>query len=332
MSRLDDLISLIRTVNEVYFITAPERVKAAYLLVDDIVELACKTFLQERTLERRNQCRSALVSANLLNPNASGHYKAFTRFCEDEIDVAELCQKLGQPNNQANVENCINQFPNLNHWSANHPELFIEFGDVINEVKQEFLADLSVLSLLDEAFIRHKTRNKFYHDHHQTGLTINDERCLKALCEMFDLMENFFPDFVDKIKQNYTVRCQIGVLRLKQTASLGQPEVNQPFLNALAQINEQIRKEDKKRKKDDVPNVPQLTIEHSLVHTVSDRFFKALQEEFIYQVDQLKLETLKIDNLKRRQRKHDIEKSHNESLMRILQGQLDQINTLLGTP
>lgn len=331
MSRLDDLISLIRTVNEVYFITAPERVKAAYLLVDDILELACKTFLQEKTLERREQCRAALMAANFINPNSNGHFKAFDRFCEDDIDIGELCNKLGQTN-QVSVASHINQFSNLNHWSVNSPEFFIDFGGVINEVKQEFLANLSVLSLLDEAFIRHKTRNKFYHDHHQAGLTINDERCLKALCEMLDLMEILFPDFVDKVKQNYTVRCQIGVLRLKQTASLGQSEVNQPFLNALAQINEQIRKEDKKRKKDDVPNVPQRAIEHSLVHTVSDRFFKALQEEFIYQIDQLKLENLNIDNRKRRQRKYEIEKSHNENLMRILQGQLDQINALLGTP
>lgn len=62
MSRLDDIIDLIQTTNEVYFITAPGRVRTAYILVDDIVELTLKTFLQEKTLERRRNCQSRLKS------------------------------------------------------------------------------------------------------------------------------------------------------------------------------------------------------------------------------------------------------------------------------
>lgn len=320
MSRLDDLISLIRTVNEVYFITAPERVKAAYLLVDDILELACKTFLQEKTLERREQCRTTFVAAKLINPTSNGHHKAFTRFCEDEINIIELCQKLGQTN-QANVESHINQFPNFNHWSANHPENFIEFGDVINEVKQEFTANTSVLVLLDEAFDRHKTRNKFYHDHQQAGLTINDERCLKALCEMFDLMDKFFPAFGDEVKNNPTVRCQIGVLRLKKTASTGQMELSQPYSNALEQI-----------KKGHHFDMEHRSIEHSLVHTVSDRFFRAVGEQFKNKVAELQTRIDRIDTMSHPQRKHLDEKTDKQQFIQTLQGQLDQINTLLGTP
>ena len=55
MSRLDDIIELVQTTNEVYFITAPGKVRTAFLLVDDIVELAFKIFLQEKTLERREE-------------------------------------------------------------------------------------------------------------------------------------------------------------------------------------------------------------------------------------------------------------------------------------
>lgn len=321
MSRLDDLISLIRTVNEVYFITSPERVKAAYLLVDDILELACKTFLQEKTLERREQCRAALEAANFINPTSNGHHKAFTCFCEDDddIDMTELCRKLGQIN-QTNVENCINQFPRLDHWSANNPESFIEFGDIINEVKQEFTANSSVQTLLDEAFNRHKTRNKFYHDHHQAGLTINDERCLKALCEMFDLMEHLFPEFLDKVRLNHTVRCQIGVLRLKKTASVGQMELSQPYVNALDQI-----------KKGHQYDIQHRAVEHSLVHTVSARFFRALCEQFRNKVAELQTRIDKIDSMARPQQKHRAEKTDKQQLIQILQGQLDQINALLGT-
>jgi hypothetical protein len=51
-------------------------------------------------------------------------------------------------------------------------------------------------------------------------------------------MEHLFPDFIDKVKENHTVRCQIGVLRLKKTASVGQMELSQPYLNALDQIDQ----------------------------------------------------------------------------------------------
>ncbi len=68
-SRLDDLIDLVQTTNEVYFITAPGRVRTAFILADDIVELALKTFLQEKALEQREQCLNALQAAGWVTSN-----------------------------------------------------------------------------------------------------------------------------------------------------------------------------------------------------------------------------------------------------------------------
>jgi hypothetical protein len=68
------------------------------------------------------------------------------------------------------------------------------------------------------------------------------------------------------------------------------------------------------------------------VHTVSDRFFQALQEEFEYRINQLRLRIFEIDHMRRQQRRHQTEKRNKENLIQILQGQLDQINALLGTP
>lgn len=326
MSRLDDIIELIQTTNEVYFITAPGRVRTAYILVDDILELALKTFLQEKTLERREQCRATLVTANLVASQA--HHKALTRFFEEEIDFAELCQKLGQNSqpSQTNLQNQINNFPNLHHWSANDPEARKEFQDVVAETKQEFpLATGQTTSpmwtLLDEALNRHKTRNKFYHDHHQAGLTINDEKCLRALCDMFDLIEKLFPRFSDEIRRNHTVRCQIGVIRLKKTSSIGHRELSQPYDEALEQL-----------KKDHRYDLERRAIEHSLVHTVSDRFFRALQQQFTNTIAQHQARVDKISNMQRPNRNHETEKSDKLQLIQILQQQLDQINLLLGTP
>jgi hypothetical protein len=324
MSRLDDIIELIQTTNEVYFITAPGRVRTAYILVDDILELALKTCLQEKTFERRKKCREQLVTDGIIT--SQPHHKALTRYFEDEIDVPDLCSKLGRTSNPASVESPLNSHRDLNHWSANEPEARKEFQDVINEVKQEFplpagQTTSTVLTLLDEAVERHRTRNKFYHDHHQSGLTINDEKCVRALCDMFDLMEYVFPNFADEIKKNHTVRCQIGVLRLKQTASLGHRELSQLYDEALEQI-----------KCDHRYDLERRSVEHSLVHNVSDRFFRALQEQFKNTISQFQGRVDEITNMKRPQQKHHSEKSDKQQRIQILQRQLDQINALLGTP
>jgi hypothetical protein len=194
MSRLYDIIDLIQTTNEVYFITAPGRVRTAYILVDDIFELAFKTFLREKTIERREQCLSNLEAANIVHSEA--HKKFLRRFFEEDIDLAELCRKLGQTN-PANVETYLNSYRDLKHWSANNPSAFVEYRDVIDQVKQEFavhpgLPSPPIFSLLDEALSRHQVRNGFYHDHHQTAFTIDDDKCLRALCSLFGLMEYLF--------------------------------------------------------------------------------------------------------------------------------------------
>ena len=93
------------------------------------------------------------------------------------------------------------------------------FHDVIDEVKDSFpnlpSGDLNpITEMLDEALSRHRRRNKFYHDHQQVGVTINDDQCLDALCSMFDLIGILFPNFIDRIQdtRRSIIRCQIGVL------------------------------------------------------------------------------------------------------------------------
>jgi hypothetical protein len=337
MSRLDDIIDLIQTTNEVYFITAPGRVRTAYILVDDIVELTLKTFLQEKALEQRAACQTDLETAGLVT--TQNHKTSLKRYYEAEIDVTELSNRLGRGTaGVSTLQGHFASYPLLQHWSANNPSARNTFDTVINEVKPFFPPSTSgeahpVSDLLDEALQRHTTRNKFYHDHHQTGLTIDDDKCLRALCGMFDLMEYLFPGFKDlvtpknnipsfteKVKDNNTVRCQIGVIRLKKAALGGQTELSEPYKVALEQIKKEYLEEDPR------------SSEQRLVHTVSFNFFNALQKEFVYRISKLRDRINEIDNMKRPTRNHQAEKHNKENLQQILQGQLDQINALLGTP
>src|SRR5690348_7929145 len=72
MSRIDDLIDLIQTTNEVYFITAPGRVRTGFILVDDIVELALKSYLQVQALQRQVSCQIILEQANIIKSQHIG--------------------------------------------------------------------------------------------------------------------------------------------------------------------------------------------------------------------------------------------------------------------
>lgn len=329
MSRLDDIIELIQTTNEVYFITAPGRVRTAYILVDDIIELSLKIFLQEKVYEQRVNCQIDLETASLVT--SRNHRDSLRRYFEEKLNIDELSNELGRGTTGIPIlQNHLVFFLLIRHWSANDPNARHTFDRVIDDVKPFFALPTTApvgtppnpaTSLLDEALIRHKTRNKFYHDQNLSGLDINDEKCLSALCAMFDLVEHLFPTFSDEVKRKHTVRCQIGVLRLKQTASLGHRELSQPYEAALQLL--------KKRHKYDFES---RSVEHSLIHTISDRFFDSLREQFKNAIAKLQVEINKIDALKRQKQKHLDDKKDKEKLIQILQRQLDQINGLLGTP
>ncbi|NJN59429.1 MAG: hypothetical protein HC879_19005 [Leptolyngbyaceae cyanobacterium SL_5_9] len=122
------------------------------------------------------------------------------------------------------------------------------------------------------------------------------------------------------MKGNNTVRCQIGVIRLKKAALGGQTELSEPYKVALEQIEKEYLEEDPR------------SSEQRLVHTVSFNFFNALQKEFIYRISKLRDRINEIDSMKRPTRKHQVEKHTKENLQQILQGQLDQINALLDIP
>jgi len=325
MSRLDDIIELIQTTNEVYFITAPGRVRTAYILVDDIVELSLKIFLQEKVYEQRKGCQAALESANLVT--SRNHRDSLKRYFEERLTIDQLSNDLGRGIAGMEVlQPHFTSFPLLQHWSANNPDAKNTFDKVIDDVKPFFSNPTSAsshpaLGLLDEALIRHKTRNKFYHDHNLSGLDINDEKCLRALCGMFDLIEHLFPDFSNEVKHRHTVRCQIGVLRLKQTALHGHQELSQPYDAALKLLKKGHKFDSKER-----------SVEHSLVHTVSDRFFMSLREQFRNSVAKIQIRVDRINNIKRPRQDHLDEKNDKQKLIQILQKQLDQINALLDTP
>jgi len=330
MSRLDDLIDLIQTTNEVYFITAPGRVRTAFILVDDIIELALKTFLQEKALEQREQCQQALESTRLVTSN--GHRAALRRYFVEDINRRSLGQSLGVGRNQPRsrlLTRTLRQYPLVQHWSANEPDIFRSYYEVVDEVKRFFTTGHPAIAFLDDALRRHQLRNRFYHDHQQTGLTIDDDRCLRALCGMFDLMEQLFPGTLTKdsfeflARSNQVVRCQIGVLRLKMVAH-GSPGVEEPYIRALKQFNNEHKVVYESR-----------NYEHSVLHTISDRFFNAVRSHVSAEVLALEGKLTKkqreIDNYQRPETKakHIPELEDIQHQLNLMRNHLQRIEQML---
>lgn len=325
MAGLENLIELIRTTNEVYFITAPERVRAAYILVDDIVELALKTYLQDYTLRQREAFIAALENAGIVNSDQ--HRQNMRRYFRGDLDFSELARALGQngDNAQTQLQNSMDQFGDLQHWSVNNPENRTDFGRITQEIIDMQPPNSPVIDLLNRARERHNLRNSMYHDHSQAGWSISDIRCLRAMCDLFYLMESLFPDFLNLLQrpQYNTVRCQVEVLRLKLQAEDGSQEIAKPYNDALEQLKRNHRYDLNPR-----------SVEHSIIHTVSDRFFFALRERFQDEIAQIELRIDELNEMiadpRRKRRTHPAELADKLQMVEILRGQLDQIDMLIG--
>jgi len=318
MSQLENLIELIRTVNEVYFITAPERVRAAYILVDDIVELSLKTFLYDHTKRQQDACQASLETAAILTSNR--HRSNLQAYYRKEITLDELATGLGQasPALRPNFNSLMAPFDHVQHWSAQQNGAHASFHQTVEDVRAVYYADARLGILLNEMFERHERRNQLYHDHQHTVWSIGDRRCLQAMCDMFELLEILFPNFHSAIQNHSTVRCQIGVLRLKLAAE-GSEELKEPFKEALEQVQRNHRYDLDPR-----------AVEHSLIHTVSNRFFIALKDEFETKISSLKVEVDKVEQLRRPSAKRLADKKSCESHIRILEPHYKGIVELLG--
>ncbi len=320
MARVDDLLDLIQTTNEVYFITAPGRVRTAYILVDDISELALKTYLQEQTLNRRKMCETYLEQQSWVT--SSNHRSQLRRYFEDAITIQSLCQALGRTgaNDVTTLQGIMAQYESLQHWSANDPNVRKTFDDIVDEVKALQPAGSTSLNLLDTILERHKQRNKFFHDHHQSGLTVDDEKCLRAICDLYTLMETLFPNFQALVQEQKVVRCQIGVLRLK-LAAIGSNDIIDVYNQTLEEFGS-----------NHTLNRWALNFEHSILHTVSERFFIALRTQFSGSLAELETRIDIINNMSRPNAKHRRELADKTQHASVLREQLAALEMLFGTP
>jgi len=320
MSRLDDLIDLIRTTNEVYFITAPNRVRTVFILVDDIVELALKSHLQEQALMERACCIDDLKAAGLAT--ADKHEKSLALYFDEDLEIDDLPKRFGLngPDAPTKLKLHLDKYSLLRHWSLIKPGSHVSFDDVVDEVKKLHPADAELLRLLDNSYKRHKLRNDFYHDPNKARLTVDDDECLRALRDLFLLMEALFPEFRRTLQNNKeykTVRCQIGVLRLKLEARSSR-ELKEPYNEALQLLQKDFK--------------PEAEIhEHNILHSISDRFYAALGDRFRQSISKLESRVDQIDRMRNMTAQQKGERDDKLRTITILKQQLADMDSLIGT-
>lgn len=159
MSRLDDLIDLTRSVHDTYLVNPARNVRLAYIQVDDLAELAFKTWLQ----------------GNVAGWSAVSH-------------------------------------------QHNGRDRFKGFYTLINEVQQENGGNVILPDLLQRFKDRRENRNRFFHDHNMAALTVTEEECLRAFCDLYLLFRELFPDFAAKLKANRIANTQSVFIRLRHAA------------------------------------------------------------------------------------------------------------------
>lgn len=118
------------------------------------------------------------------------------------------------------------------------------------------------------------------------------------------------------------MRCQIGVLRLKLKAEDGQNELVEPYRNALKQLQ-----------KEHTYDLHERSVEHSIVHTVSENFFATLHSEYSNAVAALELRVNELQemmkNPRRKRREHPAELVQKSQRLALYREQLDEIQGLL---
>jgi len=158
MSRVDDLIALVQSANDAYLVNPSRNARMAYIQIDDICELAIKSWLQMK------------------DPNWTP---------------------------------ISHQYHGRNYYKG--------FRTIIAEVTNATPGNQDLCALLSRFESRREKRNHFFHNQDLSGLTVTEEECVRAFCDLYDLLEMLYGnDFATGLNSNRIVRAQIIIIRLKR--------------------------------------------------------------------------------------------------------------------
>jgi hypothetical protein len=121
------------------------------------------------------------------------------------------------------------------------------------------------------------------------------------------------------VQQNKIVRCQIGVLKLK-LATQGSGDLAEPYTKALEQFG-----------KDHKLHYWSQNFEHSVLHTISERFFMVLRTQLKDKIEFLESRIGKIESMSSSKKaKCNVEYADKMFHVDMLKRQLQDVELLMG--
>src|SRR5436305_9210317 len=104
------------------------------------------------------------------------------------IQIDDLCELIMKSYLHANV----NGWTPIDHHH-NGRDYFKGFWTITGEVRQHLPGNQIVSDLLNRIEGRRTNRNRFFHDHQMSGLTVTDDHCLQAFRDLYALFHALFP-------------------------------------------------------------------------------------------------------------------------------------------
>lgn len=318
MSRLDDLIDLMQSACETYLVNPARNVRSAYIQVDNLCELAMKTWLQCDCQRRQQNCLADLQAAGLVT--SAKHRGAMLRYYRREQDAAQTLQTLGYTTGstqdttfQATLtahNTPIAEDP-LCDWQAEHsPTSFKSFHEVSDEVRARHPlgsvngSDLD--SVIERIKDRRDKRNAFFHHHNLTGLAVPDKDCLYAFLDLHSLAVCLFTsDYTDRLEANHVVQAHITLLKLKFRAS-ETGLVTEYYRDVLRRYGNIIVRTDRE------------VFEFHALYEDARTFLERIRSKFETSIAESENEIAKINSLRRPTTQHNDRRRRNEEHISLL--------------
>lgn len=151
---------------------------------------------------------------------------------------------------------------------------FKKFTEITDEVRAKHQGNGKVDRILTNFDSRRRNRNSFFHDHQMTGLTVSNENCLEAFCDLYDLLDILFPNAV---KNNKTALYMAQVASIKVLREcVHDYEIKTKYLNLLRNWEHNENKKTLKAKGEFCLVFPNSNYEYCIIHYNSQRFYDAL--------------------------------------------------------
>jgi hypothetical protein len=218
-------------------------------------------------MSRESDLVDLIKTANeiyLVNPTANAR-SAY-------IQIDDLCELIMKSYLQAS----INAWSPISHQHSGR-DYFKGFWTITAEVRQQLPGNQIVSDLLDRIEGRRTNRNRFFHDHQMSGLTVTDDHCLQSFCDLYSLFHTLFPTALTS-HATPVLRAQVGAIHaLKDCAQ--DPAKKQQYNSIISTWRNEEQPLTLRGKGELKLKFSNLAYEYCVIHYYADRFFDELNQK-----------------------------------------------------